>query len=116
MAPYKLILAVRNEEAGKKVALDLTRISGAQTDVQVWQLDVLSLDSVKAFVERALRELTRLDVLFNNAGYVQGTAHRIRKLTIRLYRINSGFEEGPYKASADGYERVQVSTLISTLT
>lgn len=37
----------------------------------MWELDLASFASVKAFAVRAERELERVDVAFLNAGYVQ---------------------------------------------
>lgn len=56
-SPSKVIMAVRNLEAGHKVALELTK-RYPKIDFQVWQLDVLSEFQVsRAFVERALKDL-----------------------------------------------------------
>lgn len=38
--------------------------------VEVWQLDLASFSSVKAFAARAEAELHRLDILVENAGVV----------------------------------------------
>src|SRR5271154_1508588 len=64
----KLILAVRNTskgEAAKESILTTTK----RTDdcIEVWPLDLLSHESVKAFAKRA-QSLERIDVLLENAG------------------------------------------------
>lgn len=65
----KVILAVRNTEAGEKARLDILRTTRRNpSNVEVWKLDLSSYDSVKAFAKRAETELDRIDVLLENAG------------------------------------------------
>jgi NAD(P)-dependent dehydrogenase (short-subunit alcohol dehydrogenase family) len=64
----KVILAVRNTEAGDKAKADIESTTKCAPDVvEVWTLDLSSFDSVKAFAKRA-SQLPRVDVLLENAG------------------------------------------------
>lgn len=62
-----VILAVRNVQKGQGVA-DEIRQKYPATDVAVRELDLASLESVRAFVKTFIRDHDRLDVLINNAG------------------------------------------------
>ncbi|KAM7217013.1 hypothetical protein V8F06_007652 [Rhypophila decipiens] len=65
----KVILAVRDVAKGQ-AALESIRKSTACPEgvVEVWELDLLSYDSVLWFARRAVDELARIDVLVANAG------------------------------------------------
>lgn len=63
----KVIIACRSTEKGEAAKRDIeasTKRSGA---IEVWQLDLQSYDSVKAFAKRA-EGLKRLDAIVENAG------------------------------------------------
>ncbi|KAM0814139.1 putative Short-chain dehydrogenase/reductase family protein [Seiridium cardinale] len=63
----KLIMAVRSVAKGENAAEILRkRYPGAV--VSVWELDMASYDSIRAFVARADKELSRLDIAILNAG------------------------------------------------
>ncbi|KAH8195388.1 hypothetical protein TruAng_010445 [Truncatella angustata] len=65
----KLIIAVRSVEKGETARRSLIESTRCDASIiEVWPLDLTSYDSVKAFAERADRELERLDVLLENAG------------------------------------------------
>lgn len=65
----RVILAVRNTEAGEEARQDILKSTGVNVDsVQVWKLDLGSYDSVKAFAKKAESELERIDILLENAG------------------------------------------------
>lgn len=69
LSAAKVILAVRNTKAGETAKSYIEQqICGPRDTVEVWPLDLSSFDSVKAFAERANKELTRVDVLCENAG------------------------------------------------
>ncbi|MDM4763369.1 oxidoreductase [Galbitalea sp. SE-J8] len=64
-----VVLAVRNTTAGEAAAATIQdEAPGARVSVR--SLDLASLDSVRAFAERASDELDRIDLLVNNAGLV----------------------------------------------
>ena len=68
----KLILAVRNEDKGKAAVIDLAAGRNPPLKdgtIEVWKLDLDSYDSVVSFGSRA-KSLTRLDLIFLNAGIV----------------------------------------------
>lgn len=64
-----VVLAVRNTMAGEAAAATI-RTDAPDARISVRQLDLASLDSVRAFAERASDELDRIDLLVNNAGLV----------------------------------------------
>lgn len=69
----KLIIAVRDEAKGQKAMTDLS--SGRRLEdgaIEVWKLDLLSYESITAFVERTQR-LERLDIAILNAGIMKQT-------------------------------------------
>ncbi len=63
----QVVLACRNREKGEAAAARI-RSARAGSRVDVAELDVANLGSVRAFAERFLRDHPRLDVLVNNAG------------------------------------------------
>ena len=64
-----VVLAVRNLEKGEAAKKDIDQSTGCGPDVvKVWQLDLASYQSVKDFAARATKELTRIDVLLENAA------------------------------------------------
>jgi NAD(P)-dependent dehydrogenase (short-subunit alcohol dehydrogenase family) len=64
----RVILAVRNMNAGEKAKADIERTTGRKGVAEVWFLDLSSSDSVKNFASRATKELERIDGLIENAG------------------------------------------------
>ncbi|KAK9312260.1 hypothetical protein V1522DRAFT_406230 [Lipomyces starkeyi] len=64
----KVILAVRNTSAGENAKQSIESSTGRSGVCEVWQLDLASYDSVKAFAARASSELPRLDIVVENAG------------------------------------------------
>jgi retinol dehydrogenase-12 len=66
MKPARLILAVRNMEKGRAAAEDILHSTGYTSDV--WTVDQADFKSVKAFCDRASKELVRLDIVLLNAG------------------------------------------------
>ena len=61
MQPARLILAVRTIAKGEEAAKKIQAATGF-TSCEVWQLDMLREESVKAFADRVDRELDRLDI------------------------------------------------------
>jgi len=72
----KVILAVRTVSKGEAAAKDIASSTGVSEKevLEVWQLDMSSSESVKAFAKRAAA-LPRLDAVLLNAG-VQTTEYR----------------------------------------
>lgn len=64
-----LILAVRSKEKGETAKRDLAQ-TAPEANIQVWELDMSSYDSIRAFATRA-ESLPRLDVAILNAGVVK---------------------------------------------
>lgn len=65
----KVILAVRTVEKGEAARKRIEESTGRTSVVEVWQLELESYESVKAFAEKA-QGLDRLDVLMENAGII----------------------------------------------
>jgi NAD(P)-dependent dehydrogenase (short-subunit alcohol dehydrogenase family) len=69
----KLILAVRSLEKGEAAKADIEQSTGCGKHViEVWHLDMASYSSVLKFVERAERDLEKVDVLLANAAIATG--------------------------------------------
>ncbi|WP_093875011.1 oxidoreductase [Streptomyces sp. TLI_105] len=64
----RVILAVRDEEKGHRVAEDLAAAGADRDFLVVRRIDLADLDSVRAFADGVRAEHPRLDVLVNNAG------------------------------------------------
>ncbi|AEO71818.1 uncharacterized protein THITE_2059810 [Thermothielavioides terrestris NRRL 8126] len=87
----KVILAVRNQAAGEQAKRDIDEAAGAagsSSVVEVWQLDLASYDSVRAFARRAAAELDRIDALIENAGVALGAREmaegHIKSVTVNV--------------------------------
>lgn len=77
----KVILACRTLTKGQAAAADITASEHLKSDrIEVWELDLSSHGSVKAFAQR-VQQLDRLDALIQNAGIL--TYH---------YRLEEGDE------------------------
>lgn len=63
----RLIMAVRSMAKGESAAAKLQTLY-PNAVISVWQLDMASYDSIRAFVARADKELLRLDIAILNAG------------------------------------------------
>jgi len=68
----KIILAVRNSQAGEEAKKEIeTSTECGTTVIEVWSLDLSSYESIRLFADRA-SNLPRLDVLLENAGIATG--------------------------------------------
>lgn len=79
----KLILACRSTAKGEAARQDIESTTGRKGVVDVWQLDLESYDSVKAFAEQA-KSLKRIDVLLENAGISTQVFKKPRATRVRL--------------------------------
>lgn len=65
----KVILAVRTLSKGEDAKRRIDAQAGRKNVTEVWHLDMLDYDSIKAFADKA-NELDHLDVVCLNAGIV----------------------------------------------
>ena len=76
-----IILAVRNQEKGEAAKKSILQSTGKpDKSIEVWNLDMQSYDSIKAFCARA-QDLRRLDAVIENAGIVT-----------KYFKIVAGYE------------------------
>jgi NAD(P)-dependent dehydrogenase (short-subunit alcohol dehydrogenase family) len=64
----KVIIAARDVKKGESTKSALEARLGRRGQLQVWELDMMSYDSVEAFANRANEELDHLDIAVLNAG------------------------------------------------
>jgi len=62
-----VVLAIRNREKGNKVAEEIKQ-SHPEASIEVRELDLASLNTVRTFVKGFKNQYDRLDLLINNAG------------------------------------------------
>jgi NAD(P)-dependent dehydrogenase (short-subunit alcohol dehydrogenase family) len=67
MGAAKVIIAARDMEKGQATKSALEKRLGRRDQLEVWELDMMSYDSVEAFASRA-NELDHLDIAVLNAG------------------------------------------------
>ncbi|KAH7330244.1 putative short-chain dehydrogenases/reductase [Rhexocercosporidium sp. MPI-PUGE-AT-0058] len=72
----RVILAVRSIKKGEDAKAQIEAKIGHKNCVEVWQLDMMSYDSIKAFAARANKELDHLDIAVLNAG-IQPSQHSL---------------------------------------
>ena len=65
----KVILAVRNVSGGNDAVAKIEAKTGRKGVAEVWELDMASYDSIRAFAKRA-QSLDRVDSLIENAGVI----------------------------------------------
>jgi retinol dehydrogenase-12 len=63
-----VVMACRDLGRGEAAREELMAATGGRGELEVRELDLASLDSVRAFAEKANANLARIDVLINNAG------------------------------------------------
>ncbi|KAL4794275.1 hypothetical protein BDV19DRAFT_390335 [Aspergillus venezuelensis] len=66
----QLIITARNEAKGAEAVKSL-RVRFPSATIEVWSLDMLDYESIRAFVEKC-KELNRIDIVILNAGIVAG--------------------------------------------
>jgi NAD(P)-dependent dehydrogenase (short-subunit alcohol dehydrogenase family) len=64
----KVIMGVRNLDAGETAKTSIESATGKTGVAEVWKIDLSSYDSVKAFAKKAITELDRIDALIENAA------------------------------------------------
>lgn len=64
----KVIMGVRNLDAGETAKTNIESSTGKTGVAEVWKIDLSSYDSVKAFAKKATAELDRVDALIENAA------------------------------------------------
>jgi len=62
-----VVLAVRNTKKGEEAVLDIKR-QFPESVIEVFELDLASLNSIKSFSEAIAEEYSKIDYLINNAG------------------------------------------------
>ncbi|KAK5119626.1 hypothetical protein LTR85_007455 [Meristemomyces frigidus] len=67
LGAQRVILAVRSTSKGEAAREYIAQKTGRKDGVEVWELDLSSFASVRAFGERA-KQLARLDAVIENAG------------------------------------------------
>ena len=76
-----IIMAVRNLSKGHAARQKILESTGQKSEtIEVWELDLQSIDSVKAFARKA-NQLKRLDGVLENAG-----------MTTKEFKVIEGFE------------------------
>ncbi|KAI0861797.1 hypothetical protein F4860DRAFT_475092 [Xylaria cubensis] len=73
-----LIIAVRSLDKGE-VAAATMRTKFPKANIEVWQLDMCSYESVQVFARRAETSLARIDIVILNAGLAHLEYHRVER-------------------------------------
>lgn len=79
----RVILAVRTISKGEEAKAKIDAQTNRKNVAEVWQLDMLSYDSITAFANRASREVDHLDVVCLNAGII----------SMPFQTVETGFEK-----------------------
>ncbi|KAB5577481.1 hypothetical protein GE09DRAFT_988420 [Coniochaeta sp. 2T2.1] len=93
LRPKRLIMAVRSLKKGEAAA-QAPRAEFPDTEIDVWELDLSSFNSVQAFAARCGKELDRLDVAVLNAGmgsarFVRADEGRKREITLQVNYLST---------------------------
>ena len=64
----RLILPARNKEKGNNLLEYIKSSNGNANNVEIWEMDLADLQSVKNFADKFIKEVGELHMLFNNAG------------------------------------------------
>ncbi|GBC07144.1 hypothetical protein RclHR1_07290006 [Rhizophagus clarus] len=70
--PKRLILTARNKSKGDALLEYIKTSNENAKNVEIWDMDLADLQSVKNFANKFIGEVGELHMLFNNAGYVGG--------------------------------------------
>ncbi|GBB96410.1 hypothetical protein RclHR1_02750002 [Rhizophagus clarus] len=71
--PKRLILPVRNKEKGNNVLEYVKSSNGHANNVEIWEMDLADLQSVKNFANKFIKEVGELHILLNNAGVMSSS-------------------------------------------
>ena len=63
-----MILPVRNKEKANNVLEYIKSSNGHADNVEIWEMDLADLQSVKNFANKFINEVGKLHMLINNAG------------------------------------------------
>ncbi|CAB4402766.1 unnamed protein product [Rhizophagus irregularis] len=66
--PKRLILPARNIEKGNNLLEYIKSSNGHVNNVEIWEMDLGDLQSVKNFANKFIKEVGELHILINNAG------------------------------------------------
>ncbi|KAK5130599.1 hypothetical protein LTR08_001918 [Meristemomyces frigidus] len=69
----RVILAVRSIKKGEDARAQIEQRSGRKGVAEVWELDMLDYESIKAFATKVDKEVECLDILVLNAGVIMAT-------------------------------------------
>ena len=73
-AGYDVIMACYSSSKAETKCRELVKETGNEK-IEVWQIDLASLASVRAFADRMLRQKTPVALLMNNAGTMETGLH-----------------------------------------
>src|SRR3954466_471876 len=66
--PKRLILPARSKEKGNNLLEYIKSSNGHADNVEIWDIDLADLESVKNFANKFINEVGVLHMLINNAG------------------------------------------------
>ncbi len=66
--PKRLILPARNKEKANNLLEYIKSSNGHADNVEIWEMDLADLQSVKNFANKFINEVGELHMLINNAG------------------------------------------------
>lgn len=91
-AGYDVIMACYSSSKAETKCRELVKETGNEK-IEVWQIDLASLASVRAFADRMLRQKTPVALLMNNAGTMETGLHITEDGLERTVSVNY---VGPY--------------------
>ncbi|RIA80801.1 hypothetical protein C1645_729957 [Glomus cerebriforme] len=66
--PKRLIIPARNKEKGNNLLEHIKSSNGHTNNVEIWEMDLADLQSVKNFANKFINEVGELHMLIHNAG------------------------------------------------
>lgn len=92
---FRVVLTARKAEAGETAA---GKLKSEGIDVEFRQLDVTDPESIDAFAKSVVRDLSRLDVLVNNAGIMLDSSKR----GASIFQADAGLVRDTFETNALG--------------